>query len=125
VLGLLTSSAVLASDMPRALAWPLAPGALVHGLWLARRELRRPTRDWVLPAVGLPTLDNEAMAQVEVRWRGPIAFLAWRAPDGHRRHLQWWPDVLPPSRRRELRLVLQVREGRAARDAQPAASMAP
>ena len=36
VLGLLTSSAVLASDMPRALAWPLALGALVHGLWLAR-----------------------------------------------------------------------------------------
>ena len=108
-LGVLAASALVASDLPPGIALPLAAVACGYGGWLARRELRRPSRQWVVPAVGEPSLDGEAMAGVEVRWRGPMAFLAWRDPRGRQRRLHWWPDTLPRARRRELRLVLQLR----------------
>ena len=125
VLGVLSSSAVVASGMPRALAWPLALAALAHGTRLARREARRPRRAWRIPAAGATSLDGVAVADMDVSWRGPLVFLRWRDPGGRCQHLAWWPDTLPPSRRRELRLALQARGDFGRAHAPASASMAP
>jgi toxin CptA len=50
------------------------------------------------------------MASLRVRWRGPLAFLRWRDPDGRARRLVFWPDTLPAAARGELKLALQQRE---------------
>ena len=42
VLGLLAGLSLLASDLPRAFAWPAAIAGAGWGAWLARREARRP-----------------------------------------------------------------------------------
>ena len=44
-------------------------------------------------------------ADVQLQWRGPLAFMAWRDPAGRRMRLAWWPDTLPSRWRRELRLA--------------------
>ena len=97
--------AVLASEMPRMAAWPLAVLALAHGLLQCRREWRRPGRLATFDGGRCVLLDGVALADARVHWRGPIAVLAWRDGEGRRRHLAWWPDTLPAARRRELRLA--------------------
>lgn len=109
VLGLTAAGAVLASEMPRLAAWPLAACAIFHGLRLAHRYRRAPHQAvWFPGEARDATVDGERMAQVRVRWRGPLAFVSWRTPTGERRHLAWWPDTLPPEARRELRLAAPV-----------------
>jgi toxin CptA len=49
LLAMLAPFAVLASEMPRAVAWPLACVAAVSGLHAALREARRPARLLALP----------------------------------------------------------------------------
>jgi toxin CptA len=66
------------------------------------------------------TLDGEPLEYVQLQWRGPLAFLRWRASHGGGGHLDWWPDTLPAVQRRELRLAVERRP-----DALQAASMAP
>jgi toxin CptA len=120
-LGLLSACAVLASEMPRAIAWPLAIVAAGYGGWLARRERLRPRRQLLWPANDMPlTLDGEPLQRAELQWRGPLAFLRWRASDGRVGHLGWWPDTLSTVQRRELRLAVERRPA-----ALQAASMAP
>jgi toxin CptA len=103
-LTVLAPLAVLASEMPRVAAWPLAGLALAQGLLQCRREWRRPRRLATLQGGRRVLLDGVALDDAKVAWRGPIAVLAWR--DGRRqRRLAWWPDTLPPARRRELRLA--------------------
>ena len=97
--------AVLASEMPRLAAWPLAVLALAHGLLQCRREWRRPRRLAIFDGGRRVLLDGVSLADACVQWRGPIAVLAWRDGRGRRRRLAWWPDTLPPARRRELRLA--------------------
>jgi toxin CptA len=73
------------------------------------------------PANDMPlTLDGEPLQRAELQWRGPLAFLRWRASDGRVGHLGWWPDTLPTVQRRELRLAVERRPA-----ALQAASMAP
>jgi toxin CptA len=109
-LGLLAAGATLLSEMPLPAALPLATVALVHAAWRARRELRRGVRRIVVPHSALPaTLDGTDMAALEVHWRGPLATLAWRDPEGRRRRLHGWPDTLRRPARRELRLALAAR----------------
>jgi toxin CptA len=104
--GVLASVSVFLSDMPRPAAWLLAAAVLGHALWLVDRESRRPVRSVVFPGNDLPvTVDGVPMEQVEVQWRGPLAFVSWKERDGRRLRLSWWPDTLPPARRRELRLA--------------------
>jgi len=106
VLGLSAAFSVLASAMPRLAAWPLAVAALAYGLWRARRELLLPGHTLFFPGNDLPVmLDGLPIDDVEVQWRGPLAFLLWRDRQGRRRRLSWWPDSLPADRRRELRLA--------------------
>ena len=120
-LGLLSACSVLASEMPRAMAWPLAIAAGGYGSWLARHEHRRPPRQLLWPVGDMPvTLDGEPMQRVQLLWRGPLAFLRWRTSDGHAGHLGWWPDTLSAVQRRELRLAVQRSPA-----AQPGTSMAP
>jgi toxin CptA len=120
-LGLLSACSVLASEMPRAMAWPMAIVTAGYGGWLARREHRRPPRQLVWPVGDMPvTLDGEPLQRVQLSWRGPLAFLRWRTGDGDAGHLAWWPDTLSAMQRRELRLAVQQRPA-----AQAFATMAP
>ncbi|MGY1529574.1 hypothetical protein [Luteimonas sp. A649] len=106
LLALLTPVAVLASELPRAVAWPLAAAALLHGLYLARREGRRARRSLLFTADGRLLVDDVEASGVQLGWRGPLAFLTWHDPDGRRHRLAWWPDTLPSRWRRELRLAV-------------------
>ncbi|MBP3985418.1 hypothetical protein J5837_13480 [Pseudoxanthomonas helianthi] len=105
-LAVLAAFSVQASEMPRPLAWPVALFVLAWGGWRARRELRRARREWVFPGSDAPVLlDGEPVAAVQLEWRGPLAFVRWRARSGRVGRLSWWPDTLPAARRRELRLA--------------------
>ncbi len=120
-LTLLTPLAVLHSGLPRILAWPVCAAALCHAAWLARREWSQPMRLLVVPTgVDPVTLDGRALDEVQVQWRGPLAFLRWRDDRKRVRHLAWWPDTLPAALRRELKLAMQARKA-----ARPSRSMAP
>jgi toxin CptA len=119
-LGLLAGLSALASDLPRAGAWPAALIAPAWGAWLARRERRRPAMHLVWRADGVLFVDGEHAQRASVQWRGPIAFLAWDGADGRRRRLAAWPDTLPAAQRRELRLAAAASEA-----AHPRARMAP
>ena len=106
LLGILAAFSILASEMPRLAAWPLALSALAFGWWRAWRESRLPAREFFLPGNGLPVmLDGAPIESVEVQWRGSLAFVRWQGRGGRSRHLSWWPDTLPAARRRELRLA--------------------
>lgn len=106
VLGLLAAGSVLLSEMPRGAAWLAVVGVLAYTFSSMRRERRRPPRHLVFPGNDDPAqIDGEAVESVVVQWRGPLAFVTWREPGGGRQRLSWWPDTLPPERRRELRLA--------------------
>jgi len=106
LLGILAAFSVLASEMPRLAAWPLALSALAFGLWRAWRESRSPACEFFFPGNDLPAmLDGAPIESVEVQWRGSLAFVRWQGRDGRSRRLSWWPDTLPAARRRELRLA--------------------
>ena len=120
-LGVLGAAAIIASEIPRLAAWPSALVAVGYGVWLTRRELRRPSRSLIIPmADSQATLDGAAITDFQVQWRGPLAFLQWRDAQGRRQRMQCWPDTLSAPARRELRLAM------AARSAAPApGSVAP
>ena len=119
-LGVLAAFSVIASEMPRLFAWPLALMAASDAAWLVRRESMRPPHQLVWPIDGTPLLDALALQDAQLQWRGPFAFLRWRDGERHLRHLAWWPDTLPPRLRRELRLAAASCVG-----TRPAGSMAP
>lgn len=116
-----SACAVLASEMPRPAAWPLACAALLHGVRLAWREARS-TRGEVVVAPGdaRSTVDGTPVDALQVRWRGPIALLCWRDGRGRVARHVFWPDTLRAAKRRELRLAAP-----AAAPARRSASMAP
>lgn len=105
LLGLAAPVAVLASELPAPVAGLLAAAAAVHGLDAALREWRRAPCSLVFTGDGRLLVDGQPATAPRLRWRGPLAFLAWRDPGGRRRRLAWWPDTLPPGARRELRLA--------------------
>jgi toxin CptA len=59
----------------------------------------------------MPEVDGIVLQAAQVHWRGPLAFLQGRDADGRVLRCAWWPDTLPRSVRRELRLVAQVAPG--------------
>ncbi|MGY0504631.1 hypothetical protein [Luteimonas sp. e5] len=108
-LALVAPLALLASNLPRALAWPMALLVAALGVHRARQSWRRPPVRLQLRADGPLTVDGVEHARWRLRWRGPLAFVSWH--DGRRHQaLALWPDVLPPALRRELRLATP-REG--------------
>lgn len=104
-LALLAPFAMIASGLPRWLAWPCAVLALAWGAWATWREARRPVRVLEVDGAGA-RLDGQPLAWLEVQWRGPLAALRWRHADGLRGQGLLWPDALPPAARRELRLAI-------------------
>ena len=110
VLGGLGALAVVISEMPWLARVPVAVMSIGYGLWLARRELRREVRRFVVPHSAAPvTLDGTDLDCLEVHWRGPLATLVWRDLEGRPRRLHGWPDTLRRPARRELRLALAAR----------------
>lgn len=118
-LGLLAGFSALMSELPAALAVPMAIAAMGWALACAVRELRRPPRALLIGA-GRASLDGEPIAGLRLHWRGRLARLDYRAADGRRRRLLWWPDTLDAAARRELRLAVAV-----SAPARDAASVAP
>jgi len=109
-IGLLSAFSALASELPGPVSMPMAMMAVCHGAWLARRELRRPLRCLLIPMNdATPTLDGAPMSELQLQWRGPLAFLRWRNAEGRRMRGQVWPDSLAAGTRRELRLAMAAR----------------
>jgi toxin CptA len=104
-LGVLGACAVLASELPRPSDWLIAIAALCWGLKQARAEMTRQPRQLVWASSGSLSIDRELVAQAQLRWRGPIAFLHWRDGAGRPAVLSLWPDTLAIPQRRELRLA--------------------
>ncbi|MEO6228107.1 MAG: hypothetical protein ABIO61_09695 [Thermomonas sp.] len=97
---------LLMSDMPRAFAWPLALAVATFGIVDAMRYGRASRIALVIPVGhGQASCDGQPVQDLEVAWRGPLAFLRWRDADGHVQRVGFWPDTLPPVPRRELRLA--------------------
>ncbi|WP_240906136.1 hypothetical protein [Thermomonas sp. HDW16] len=70
-----------------------------------------PPRQLVIPAGrGTATCDGERIDDLQLGWRGPLAFLRWRDGEGRRQRASLWPDRLPAGMRRELRIAMQRRE---------------
>ncbi|HEY5850715.1 MAG TPA: protein YgfX [Lysobacter sp.] len=120
VLGVLSGLSLIACELVLAVSVPLALLAVGEGVRLARGELSRPARWLEIGSEGAATLDGQAITAVHVEWRGPLAFLRFHDADGRLRRLAWWPDTLPATARRELRLAVPVKAA-----AQKASSMAP
>lgn len=104
-LALMSPVAVLACDLPRWAAWPLAILVMVAALALARREWRGPVVPVVIDGAGTALVDGREVSGFHVAWRGPIAFVSWRDSGGAAHRHGLWPDTLPPALRRELRLA--------------------
>lgn len=109
VLGLSAAFAVMVAELPWWLSIPAAVIAAAYGYWLARSELRRPAHCLVIPVNEAATIDDQPMTDLELQWRGPLAFLQWRDASGRRQRLQGWPDTLDSKARRELRLAMAAR----------------
>ena len=119
-LAVFAPASLLASDLPRGWAWPLALMLVAWAAFNASRYRLQPTRKLLVPAGrGQARCDGMGMLGLRVAWRGPLAFLRWRDADGRVQRASFWPDTLDAPSRRELRLALLRME--TARDA---ASMA-
>ncbi len=118
LLAVLAALAALLSELPRAVAGPLAGWALLQGGWWVHRESRRPRAWFVFAGADLPVRllrpgataatpawDSRPLEAARLQWRGPMAVLHWREPDGRRQTRCWWPDTLPAPARRALRLA--------------------
>jgi hypothetical protein len=109
-LGLLAALSIALSDLPAAGKPALAAFALGYGLWLARREWRRPACAFEIDGAGQLLMQRggsaTAMDSPRLSLRGVVATLAWRDERGRRQSLAWAADTLPASARRQLRLRL-------------------
>lgn len=80
------------------------------GVSQARRLARQPPRTLSIPWGNLPAcVDGRPVARLRVEWRGPLAWVSWQRGLRRRQCLMFWPDTLPPRRRRELRLAARQR----------------
>jgi toxin CptA len=108
MLAALAPVAVLASEIPRWAAWPLAICAAACGAYLAMREARQPVWPVVIDGEGATTIGGEPVGALRVDWRGPLAFVVWRDAKGRPVSRSLWPDTLTAAQRRELRLAVRT-----------------
>ena len=94
------------SALPAALAGPLCLALVLAGARRWRWLALRPPRRLLIRLPGRPScVDGLPVADLRVTWHGPLARVSWRRGPGWRQALLFWPDTLPPPRRRELRLA--------------------
>ena len=111
MLALLAAFAILQAELPARMAWPLAVLACGVGLRDAHRYWRQPTQRVCIPSRrSMASIDGQPVHALRVDWRGPIAFLCWRDPQGRQQRRVFAPDTLDAAQRRELRLAMQRRE---------------
>jgi len=102
---------LIASDLPRGVAWPLALVVSVRAMLDARRYRMRPPQRLAIPSGrGAATCGGQRLDGLQLRWRGPLAFLRWRDAQGRGHRVSFWPDTLDAGMRRELRIAMQRRE---------------
>ncbi len=98
---------LLASDLHRGWAWPLALLALWWAAFDANRYRRQSSLQLMIPAgKGQARCNGEGIDGLRVDWRGPLAFLSWRVAGGSVQRASFWPDTLDSCQRRELRLAV-------------------
>ncbi len=98
---------LLASDLPRGWAWPLALLAMAWAALDANRYRLRPRLALLIPAGrGQARCNGGNIIALRVEWRGPLAFLSWRDSTGCVQRASFWPDTLDSCHRRELRLAV-------------------
>jgi len=107
LLGVFGATSLLASEMPRGVAWILALGSLANGAWLAKKEAGRPLLPLAWTGRGLE-VGGRKVDDPRLDWRGPLVFLRWRDADGRPSGVSWWPDTLDGRARRELRLAVDA-----------------
>ena len=106
LLAWLAPFSLVMSDLPVAWAWAMAVCAGLLGVFHVVRYRVRAACGLVIPGgYGQPTCDGQPMLSLKIEWRGPLAFLRWRDPQGRTHRLAFWPDTLPSASRRELRLA--------------------
>lgn len=98
------------SDLPALPATLAAAGSVAWTAHLVLKEARRPAGVVMIgPATAHLHLNGSAAPEPlrDLRWqlRGPLAVLLARDDQGRRVCLDWWPDTLPPSSRRQLKLA--------------------
>ncbi len=119
-LAFLAPFSLIATDLPRVIAVPLALAAIAWAIFDARRYRSMPARQLTIPTGRFDaSCDGERIDALQLGWRGPLAFLRWRDAQGRRHRASFWPDTLPAGMRRELKIAMQRREA-----ASGAASMA-
>lgn len=100
---------IASTDLPD--AWQ-SPAVLVYwlcgGLLLARDLCRRPRVVWLQLLPRPLLLDGQELEAPTLQVRGPWLQLRWQGP-GRGGSLVFWPDVLAPAQRRELRLAVRAR----------------
>jgi toxin CptA len=111
-IGVLGAIGALSSGLPPMAAWGLAALAPIVGVVQAWREASKPARDLAFLGPDIATLDGRPLTDLDLRWRGPLAFLRARDDTGRLHRLAWWPDTLGRPDRRALRLALLTREMR-------------
>ncbi len=104
---------ILACDLAHPFDVVAAALAATWGLASALREAHRRPRHVLVPADPAQPLrvDEVAVDDGAVSWRGHIAIVQWRDAAGRTHRLIWWPDTLPRLLRRELRLAAMARQG--------------
>lgn len=104
-LAVLAPICLLASAMPRGLAWPLALVVCVFALRERRAYRKLKPLHLHVRAEGPLQVEGAAHARWRLRWRGPFAFIEWKDEAGRRQALAFWPDTLDAATRRELKLA--------------------
>src|SRR5690606_19873030 len=106
LLGACAVVAVLASDLPRMLAWPLSCAAVLHASRAILKHRRQAIRTIDIEPGGKQVpVDGSEVRHFRVSWRGHLAFATWDRPGGGKDRLCWWPDTLSGGKRRELRIA--------------------
>ncbi|HVJ36675.1 MAG TPA: hypothetical protein VM687_02605 [Stenotrophomonas sp.] len=107
---LLGAASLYLSALP---PWPtLAAVVMLAGVGAvqARRLARQRPRILSIPWGDAPAcVDGLPVAELRVEWHGPLAWVSWQRGPGRRQCLMFWPDTLPPRRRRELHLAARQR----------------
>lgn len=106
LLGACAAAGVLASDLARPWVEALAGLAATLAIAQAYRGSQRCVRWLVISREA--TLDGVLLERCEVEWRGPLAFLRAQDASGRTRRFAWWPDTLPRTERRALRLAIDA-----------------